>query len=145
MRNYVLAPGIEVIENENRFELWIKHKEEPLIGWDFEEISKNPKSWISSIKAVITVITQGPVAVKNLVEKKKSEIKLAPDMLCMVCGRKINAINTNFCFSATLNGKNFRDYQCSAECNKKRKEQVLRQELGSDFIEKWAGKAASKS
>jgi len=140
MADTLLAPGVEIRELDGRFQLWIKHNDESIIGWDFEEIAKSPKSWISSLKTTILAITQGPSAVKRHVDQRKSQVKLSPDMLCMVCGRSIRAATTEYYFSATLNNKHFRDYQCSAECNKKRKEQVLRQELGTDFIDKWSGK-----
>ena len=109
-----IAPGIVYKEEAGQHRVVILDPSNPkieLIAWDFEEISKKPDSWLSSLKAVSLATQHGPGVAKLWVEKKRQE-RNAPygTLVCNVCNKKFAVqINHPYAFIMKLKDKNYHD------------------------------------
>lgn len=136
-----IAPGIYFRElKRGGYCITFEDSGKELIAWDYEEVKDDPLIWFHTLKAVAEATKHGPSVAKAWILQKKKESEIPPGgLFCTMCKTLFMATPDHpYVFAATLNGKKFYDFQCSEICNKLRHEQVYREEIGDDFINKWS-------
>jgi len=137
-----IAPGVFFENKKSEYCLVIKNKEEEVTAVDYKEVCNDAKSWLQSLQLVAIAIQYGPTVVKDRVKRKKAELKIPfGSILCNICSRKFAITPAHpYTFIERLNNKNYYEFQCSEECNRKRKLEVYNEEMGEDFIKLWETK-----
>jgi len=140
MDEFEVAPGVLYKTKNNRHELHLNGANGESVRWDYQEIAKSPSAWYETLRAVALAMQYGPTAAKAQIQLEHLRKEIPSGMLpCNVCGSFFGVDHREFYrFCATLNGKTFSDYQCSEECNKKRKQLVFKEEMGEDFMKRWS-------
>lgn len=138
-----IAPGVLFRGGKDGFKLCLVDEEsDEVIEWDYQEVCGDPTAWLSSMQAVATAVQFGPSAAKNAARMLRSDVTPPSGTLCCnVCSTKFVVGRAHpFVFSATLNGRNYLEFQCSPECNEQRKKAVYETELGDAFMNLWTNK-----
>lgn len=141
MKKVEIAPGVFFQKEKGHFKISFLEpgSDKELIAWDYEEICGSADAWFSSLKAISLATQYGPSVAKDWVEQKRIENgNPAGSLVCNVCDRKfVVEINRPFAFIVRIGGRNYHDYQCSEECNKKRYKNVYEGEMGGEFMKLW--------
>jgi hypothetical protein len=142
-----IAPGVFFEDKGNKCCLVIRNKNEEIIAFDYQEVCGDVKAWLQSLQLVAVAIQYGPTVVKDRVKRKKAELKIPfGSLFCNVCDKRFIITPTHpYAFIAKLNNKSYYEFQCSEECNKKRKLEVYSDEIGEDFIKLWETKVYKNS
>lgn len=131
-----IAPGVFFSGRNGQFKLLIKSTTDEIVGWDFDEVKADPEEWFNSLRIVALAIQHGPsIAFRRVKEAKDEKQTPAGTLFCNVCNTKfLVGPGYPYIFTAKLNGKHFCDYQCSEICNRLRRENVFKTELGENFV-----------
>jgi hypothetical protein len=139
---YEIAPGVVYETKQNQHKLILTDSRGDSISWDLREIQDSPASWFESLRAVSLACKYGPSAARSQISQEKLEALIPPGMIvCNMCGSLFGVDASDFYrFCATLNGKEYCDFQCSEDCHISREQEVYKKELGGDFLESWSKK-----